>query len=214
MAVKRKAPLLQWTDDDACNTLIAQDPMALLIGFCLDQQITVEKAFSGPMTIIERLGTIDAAKLARMDPAKVEKAFATPPAVHRYPNSMAGRVQSMCSLIATEYNGDAAAIWETAKDGADLRKRLAALPGFGAIKSLLVLAVLVKQFGVTLKGADALLPTWPTLGDVNTADQRREYQANKRAHKARLRAEAAPKAPAGSPTKRLPRATSPRRVRP
>jgi uncharacterized HhH-GPD family protein len=123
-----------------------------------------------------------------MDPARVTKAFATPPAIHRFPVSMAGRVQALCALLTAEYGGDPVALWRTARDAADLKRRIGALPGFGPLKSTSVLAVLIKQFGVDLPGSAALLPTWPTLADVNTAEERRAYQAQKRAHKAQLRA--------------------------
>ena len=204
MATKHAVPTLQWTDDEAANRLIAEDPMALLIGFCLDQQITVEKAFMGPLVITQRLGTIDANQLARMNAARIEQAFVTPPAVHRFPASMAGRVHALCTMIASEYGGDAAAIWTTASDAADLRRRLGALPGFGPMKATIVLAVLVKRFGVKLPGSAELLPDWTTLADVRTIAERREYQANKRAHKARLRAQAA-----ATPIRKAVRRTAP-----
>ncbi len=190
MASTRTTPpkSLGWTGNEQADALIAQDPMALLIGFCLDQQIPVEKAFMGPLVMIERLGTIDAKKLAKMSPAKFEAAFRTVPAIHRFPASMAERVQAMCVFIADEYDGDAARIWTKAADAKDLHKRFVALPGFGKMKAQIMVAVVGKHFGVKPKGWADVIPDWPSLADVTTVEQRKAYQAKKREYKAEMRA--------------------------
>ena len=177
---------LYFTDSDEANKLIATDPMALLIGFALDQQITVQQAFQGPLRIKQRLGTLDPKELARTD---LEPAFREKPAVHRFPGTMAGRVQELAEVIADEYGGDASRIWSQAQDGADLKKRLGALPGFGDMKVRSMTAVLAKCFGVEI--AREVAPSHPTLGDVDSAQALADYQAAKRAHKAELRSKSA-----------------------
>ena len=170
---------LHYTESDEANALIATDPMALLIGFALDQQVSVQKAFAGPLVIKERLGTIDAAILADTD---LEPVFAQKPAVHRYPGSMAKRVQELAAHIRDRYDGDAARVWQDASDGEELRANVAALPGFGEMKIKALGAVLAKRFGIAK--ADALVPWHPTLGDVDSAQALADYQEKKRAHKA------------------------------
>ena len=181
-------PTLEWTDDADANRLIAEDPLALLIGFCLDQQVPIEWAFLGPKVMRERLGTLDATALAAIDETTFGTAFRTPPAVHRFPGSMAQRVHGLCRIVASEYGGDAAAIWRDVPDAVELRRRLQALPGFGEMKSRIVVGVLAQHFGVTPKGWETVAPDWPTLARVRTRDERLEYQAGKRAHKAAMRA--------------------------
>lgn len=195
MARARTTPQMDWTGDPEADELVSTDPAALLIGFCLDQQVPVEWAFMGPLKMRERLGTIDPKRVARMDPSDVERAFRTPPALHRYPGSMAQRVYALCTMIANDYAGDASRIWKDAKDARDLEKRFAALPGFGAMKAKIMVGVVSKQLGVRCAGWEEIAPTWPTLADVHTTAEREEYQTQKRAHKARLRAEAAQAAP-------------------
>ncbi len=181
------ADRLHYTDDDAANRLIAIDPMALLIGFVLDQQVPVQKAFAGPMELKHRLGTLDARKIASTDPDRLAAAFSERPALHRFPGAMAKRVQSLAEVIARDYDGDAARVWGDAADGKDLERRIGALPGFGGMKVKSLLAVLHKRLGVELPGMDAALPNYPTLGDVDSARALEEYQAKKRAHKAAQR---------------------------
>jgi uncharacterized HhH-GPD family protein len=185
---------LEWTGNAAADQLVSEDPAALLIGFCLDQQVPIEWAFEGPLRMRERLGTVDPVEVSRMDPAKVEKAFQTPPALHRFPVSMAQRVYGLCQAIATEYGGDTTRIWTEAKDAKDLQKRFAALPGFGAAKARVMVGVVGKHLGVRPDGWESVAPDWPTLADVRTVAEREAYQAQKRAYKAALRAEAAAKA--------------------
>lgn len=182
-------PRMAWTGDAEADRLVSEDPLALLIGFCLDQQVPVEWAFMGPLRVRERLGTLDARRIARMDPARVETAFRTPPALHRYPGSMAQRVQALCAVVVSEYGGDAARIWREASDARELQKRFAGLPGFGAMKARIMVGVVAKQLGVKPSGWKDIAPDWPTLADVHTVKEREEYQAQKRAFKAAMRAQ-------------------------
>lgn len=177
---------LHFTDSDEANRLIAEDPMALLVGFALDQQVTVQKAFSGPLAIKQRLGTLDPAVLAEAD---LDTVFRERPAVHRFPGSMATRVKELAAHIRDEYGGDAGRVWGEAADADDLRERLAALPGFGEMKVKALGSVLAKRFGVA--AAEELVPWHPTLGDVDSAQALADYQSAKRAHKLSLRASAA-----------------------
>jgi uncharacterized HhH-GPD family protein len=170
---------LYFTDSDEANALIATDPMALLIGFALDQQVPVQKAFYGPVAIRERVGTLDAAALAEAD---LEPAFRERPAIHRFPGSMARRVHDLAVHIRDDYGGDAARVWTDASDSAELRANLSALPGFGEMKIKALGAVLAKRFGVAV--AQDLVPAHPTLGDVDSAQALHDYQTSKRAHKA------------------------------
>jgi uncharacterized HhH-GPD family protein len=170
---------LHFTDSDEANALIASDPMALLVGFALDQQVTVQKAFSGPLAIRERLGTLDADTLASSD---LEPVFRERPAIHRFPGSMARKVQDLAVHIRDNYDGDAARVWTDAPDGSALRANIEALPGFGEMKVKALGSVLAKRFGV--EAAQDLVPWHPTLGDVDSAEALAEYQAAKRAHKA------------------------------
>jgi uncharacterized HhH-GPD family protein len=170
---------LYFTDSDEANALNASDPMALLIGFALDQQVQVQKAFSGPLVLKERLGSIDATALAAAD---LDPVFRERPAIHRYPGSMAQRVHELAVHIRDEYDGDAARVWTDAADSEALRANLAGLPGFGEMKIKALGSVLAKRFGVT--AAEGLVPWHPTLGDVDSAQALADYQAAKRVHKA------------------------------
>ena len=170
---------LYFTDSDEANALIASDPMALLIGFALDQQVPVQKAFNGPLVLRERLGSIDAATLAEAD---LEPVFRERPAIHRFPGAMAERVRALAMHVRDHYDGDAARIWTGAADGDALRANLAGLPGFGAMKIKALGSVLAKRFGVA--AAHDLVPWHPTLGDVDSAQALADYQAAKREHKA------------------------------
>jgi uncharacterized HhH-GPD family protein len=178
---------LYFTENDEANRLLAQDPLALLIGFALDQQVSVQTAFSGPLKLKERLGTLDAAELAALDADSFEAAFRERPAVHRFPGSMARRVHELCSLVEEDYGGDASRLWREAEDGAELRRRIESLPGFGPMKVKALGSVLAKRFGVQV--AEALVPGHPTLGDVDSTEALERYQAAKREYKARLRAQ-------------------------
>jgi uncharacterized HhH-GPD family protein len=171
---------LYYTADDAANALIASDPFALLIGFALDQQVTVMTAFAGPLALKERLGgQLDAAAVADAD---LEALFRIKPAIHRFPGAMAQRVHDLAAFVRDTYDGDAARVWTEARDADDLRARLAALPGFGEMKVKSMGAVLAKRYG--LKVAEPLVPWHPTLGDVDSAQALADYQAQKKIHKA------------------------------
>jgi uncharacterized HhH-GPD family protein len=177
---------LHFTGNDEADRLLAAEPLALLIGFAIDQQVTVQKAFAGPLVLRERLGTLDAAEIAAMDPARVDEAFREKPAIHRFPGAMATRVHELCRLVAEEYGGDASRLWNEAADGADLRRRIEALPGFGEMKVKSLGSVLFKRFGVA--AGEPLMPGHATLGDVDSVEALEEYQAWKRAYKAAKRA--------------------------
>jgi uncharacterized HhH-GPD family protein len=170
---------LHFTESDEANELIATDPMALLVGFALDQQVTVQKAFSGPLEIKQRVGALDADTLAGAD---LEPVFRQKPAIHRYPGNMAKRVHELAVHIRDEYGGDASRVWTDAADSEELRANIAALPGFGEMKIKALGSVLAKHFGV--EAAAGLVPWHPTLGDVDSAAALAEYQAAKREYKA------------------------------
>ncbi len=180
---------LPLTGIEEADRLLAERPLALLIGLALDQQVTVQKAFSGPWELQRRLGHLDAARIAATDPSELERAFRERPAIHRFPGSMAGKVAALCGVVAREYGNDAARIWLQASDADDLRRRLGALPGFGDMKVRTMLAILGKRFALDLPGMTDAMPRHPTLGDVDSAEALDAYQASKRAHKAELRAQ-------------------------
>jgi uncharacterized HhH-GPD family protein len=179
---------LHFTGNDEADELIAREPFALLVGFALDQQVPVQTAFTGPLKLKQRLGTLDPGAIAATDPARVEAAFREKPAIHRFPGNMARRVQDLASVVTEEYGGDAGRVWGDAKDGEELRRRLESLPGFGDMKVRALTGVLAKRFGVAT--AIEIAPSHPTLGDVDSPEALEEYQAKKRAHKAKMRAEA------------------------
>jgi uncharacterized HhH-GPD family protein len=179
---------LPFTGDDEADRLLAEDPNALLIGFCLDQQVTVQKAFAGPLELRRRLGHLDPRRIANEDPEHLVAVFRERPALHRFPGSMATRVRTLCAYIAERYDGNGARVWEEAESGADLRARLADLPGIGELKVASLLVLLARQYGVDLPGLEAELTTKPTLGAVTSAEELAAYQAGKRAHKAAMRA--------------------------
>jgi uncharacterized HhH-GPD family protein len=184
---------LPFTGDDAADRLLAAEPLALLIGFELDQQVTVQKAFSGPAELKRRIGHLDAAKIAAMEPTALEEVFRTPPALHRFPSAMAGRVQELCRAIADDFGNDAGRVWSEATSGKDLEARLLGLPGIGSMKAKTLVAILTKRFGVRPPGWEAVVPTHPTLADVDGPESLAAYQAGKRAKKAELKAQAAAK---------------------
>jgi uncharacterized HhH-GPD family protein len=186
MATVTKPKALHFTGDAAADKLLAEEPLALMIGFALDQQVPVQWAFAAPLKLKERIGSLDAQTIAAMDPDQLDQAFRQKPALHRFPGVMAERVQDLCQHIVDEYGGNAARMWETAEDGAELRRRIAALPGFGPMKIKAYGSVLAKRFGIG--PAQELVPDHPTLGDVDSPEALDAYQAKKRAYKASLRA--------------------------
>ena len=185
----RRPDRLHFTGNDDADKLLADDPFALLVGFALDQQVPVQTAFAGPLKLKQRLGTLDPGAIAATDPAKLEAIFREKPAIHRFPGAMATRVQDLAVVVGEDYAGDAGRVWGEAADGADLRKRISTLPGFGEMKVKALGAVLWKRFGVD--AAEELDPGHPTLGDVDSPEALEAYQAKKRAYKAKMRAEAA-----------------------
>jgi uncharacterized HhH-GPD family protein len=184
---------LHFTGDDEADALLAAEPLALLIGFVLDQQVSVQKAFSGPLELKRRIGTLDAAAIAGMDAGELDRAFRERPALHRYPGTMAGRTQDLCGAVASEYGGDASRIWNEAETGAELERRLLDLPGIGPMKARSLIAILSKRFGVRPPGWEDVAPTHPTLGDVDSVEALEAYQEKKRAYKASRRAARAAK---------------------
>ena len=174
---------LWFTDDEEACRLLAKDPFALLVGFALDQQITVQQAFLGPLRLEQRLGTLEPSAVAEAD---LEPLFREKPAIHRFPGSMAGRVRELAALVRDEYDGDASRLWSEAADGADLRRRISALPGFGEMKVKSLGAVLANRFDVAV--ARDLVPSHPTLGDVDSPQALADYQAAKSRHRASMQA--------------------------
>ena len=179
---------LPFTGDPDADRLLVAEPLALLIGFALDQQVTVQKAFSGPAVLKERIGHLDAARIAGMDAEALATVFRTPPALHRFPGSMAGKVQALTRVIADEYSNDAGRVWTEAVDGHDLQRRLLGLPGIGEMKTRALIAIVGRRLGVKPPGWDEVAPTVPTLGDVETPEDLARYQEGKRAAKAAARA--------------------------
>jgi uncharacterized HhH-GPD family protein len=181
---------LPFTGNDEADRLLVDDPNALLFGFVLDQQVPLQKAFSGPLELRKRVGTLDPAKIASMDPQALEAAFKERPALHRFPANMARRTQELAAAIARDYAGDAGRIWREASSGKDLEQRLLALPGIGEMKAKTIIAVVGKRLGVRPPGWEDVAPSHPTLGDVDSAASLAEYQSGKRARKAAVRAAA------------------------
>jgi uncharacterized HhH-GPD family protein len=182
---------LHFTGNPEADAYLVSEPLALLIGFVLDQQITVQHAFSGPLVLRQRLGHLDPKKIAAMDPDALAAVFRERPALHRYPNAMARRVADLCRVVVAEYAGDARRVWTDARDGHDLQQRLLALPSIGPMKARGLVAILHRRLGVDLPGMAEVLPTHPTLGDVDSDEALAAYQANKRARKAAMKAAAA-----------------------
>jgi uncharacterized HhH-GPD family protein len=173
-----------WTDNPEANKLLETDPLALLIGLVLDQQVKMEKAFGGPYELKRRLGDLDARKIATMDPDRLDALFRERPALHRFPGSMAKRVQALCQAIVKEYGGDAAAVWREAKDGDDLAHRIKKLPGFGDMKVKILVSILAKKFGVKPKGWEKHAANWHTVADVDSVESMAEARQVKREMKA------------------------------
>jgi len=188
-----KPDALHFTGNPEADELLARDPFALLVGFALDQQVSVQKAFSAPLELERRLRRLDPETIAGTDPAELERAFRAKPALHRYPGTMARRTQELAAAIVSEYGGDASRVWTEAEDGRDLQRRLLDLPGIGPMKARSLLAVLGKRFGVRPPGWEDVAPTHPTLGDVDSPEALEAYQEKKRAYKASLKAKRAAK---------------------
>lgn len=175
---------LPWTEDDHANRLLASDPLALIIGMLLDQQFPMERAFYGPYLLAQRLDAeLDAARIAEMDPDELEQVFKGPPAIHRFPGSMAKRTQDLCRAIAEDYDGDASAIWRTAASGTDLRRRLEKLPGFGKAKARIFVGVIGKRLGAGPEGWEEEAADWPSIADVASWEDVATLREQKRAMK-------------------------------
>ncbi len=174
---------LPFAGDPAADRLLVEEPMALLIGFLLDQQVPLQRAFSAPLGLRQRVGTIDPRRLLELDPEAVEEAFRRPPALHRFPRMMADRLLSACRLLVDRYQGDPSSIWSGADDALGLRRRLLELPGIGPMKAESLQALLALQLGVRPEGWKGLLPDHPTLAGVRDQEALRLYQALKREQK-------------------------------
>lgn len=180
----KKPDALHFTESQEANRLLATDGLALLIGMLLDQQFPMERAFFGPQLLKERTGEdLDAARLADWDPDELESIFKGPPAIHRFPGSMAKRTQALCEVIVERYEGRAENIWESAADGADLLRRLKDLPGFGEAKSRIFVGVLGKRLGFELEGWEEKAADWPSIADVAKFDDVTTLREQKRAMK-------------------------------
>jgi uncharacterized HhH-GPD family protein len=183
-------PTLPVTGDPEADKLLADDPLALMIGMLLDQQVPMEWAFSGPMRLREKLGgRLDAAEIADLDPAALEANFRGPPALHRYPGSMAKRTQALCQYLVENYGGDAAAVWAGVDDGSELLRRVRALPGFGADKSKIFTALLAKRFDVRPPGWEQATAPFSddqprSVADVDSAESLQRVRSWKKAMKA------------------------------
>jgi uncharacterized HhH-GPD family protein len=180
---------LPFTGDPEADRLLVDDPLALLIGFVLDQQVPLQKAFSGPLELQRRIGRLDAGRIATMEPDRLDEVFRERPALHRFPGNMARRTQELCAFLVERYGGDAARVWTEARDGADLHGRLLGLPGIGPMKAGTLVAILGKRLGIQPSGWEQFAPKHMTLGDVDSAEALATYQTGKRAFKAEQRAQ-------------------------
>jgi uncharacterized HhH-GPD family protein len=175
---------IKWTDNPEADALLEREPLALLIGLVLDQQVKMEKAFSGPYELQKRIGHLDAGKIASMDPAELDRVFRERPALHRFPGSMANRVQEMCAAVAGRFGGDAGGVWRDAETGKELAANIKSLPGFGEMKVKITVAVLAKKFGVKPPGWEAEAANWHSVADVDSIESMAEARVVKRQMKA------------------------------
>ena len=181
--------LLYYTEHEPANRLLANDPLALLIGLVLYQQVPIEKAFAGPLALTERLGVnpddgLVATAIAAMDPQAVDDIFRERPALHRFPGSMAKRAQALCAAVVDDYGGDPTNIWAGTEDAKEVIRRLKALPGFGDYKAKVYFGVLSERFGVRPDGWEDYLPTWPSIVDIVEPGDLEDLKERKRAYKA------------------------------
>lgn len=179
---------ITWTENEEANKLLDTDPLALLIGMVLDQQVKMEKAFSGPYELKQRLGGLDAREIASMDPERLDRVFRERPALHRFPGNMARRVQAMTQAVVKDYGGDAGAVWRDARDGDDLAKRISKLPGFGEMKTRIMISVLAKKFEVQPPGWEKHAASWHSVADVDSPETMAQARAVKREMKAKQKA--------------------------
>jgi uncharacterized HhH-GPD family protein len=178
---------IAWTDDPAANKLLETDPLALLIGMVLDQQVKMEKAFAGPYELQRRLGRLDAREIAGMEPERLDRVFRERPALHRFPGSMARRVHAVAATVVTKYGGDAGSIWRDARTGDELAARISALPGFGEMKTRIMVSILAKRFGVRPPGWEEHAASWHSVADVDSAETMAQARAVKREMKAKAK---------------------------
>src|SRR2546422_2148223 len=176
-----------WTDNEEANQLLDTDPLALLIGMVLDQQVKMEKAFIGAYELKKRLGGLDARNIASMDPDALDKVFRERPALHRFPGNMARRVQAMCAAVVKDYGGDAESVWRDARDGDEMAARISRLPGFGEMKTRILIAVLAKKFGVKPPGWEKHAATWHSVADVDSPESMAQARDVKREMKAKAK---------------------------
>jgi uncharacterized HhH-GPD family protein len=183
------------TGDERADEVLSDDPFALLLGMLLDQQYPMEHAFRGPAKVLERFGTLDPAQIAAAEPEQFASMCAEPPAVHRFPGSMAGRIQAVAQAVVADYDGHAERIWTEAADAGDLIRRMTALPGFGAQKAKIFVALLAKQLGVRPDGweravGDYSLEGYRSVADVVDAESLEKVRAFKKEKKAAARSSA------------------------
>jgi uncharacterized HhH-GPD family protein len=183
-------PTLPVTGDPEADKLLVDDPLALTIGMLLDQQVPMEWAFSGPLRLRDKLGgRLDAAEIAALDPTDLEAMFKGPPALHRYPGSMANRTQALCQYLVDHYGGDAAAVWTGVDDGGELLRRVMALPGFGTDKARIFTALLAKRFGVRPPGWEEATAPFSddqprSVADIDSVESLQRVRSWKKAMKA------------------------------
>ena len=190
-----RAPSLVLSGDTAADELLSRDPLALLIGMVLDQRIPLERAFRSPLDLKERMGgRLDAAEIAGADPDELRSVFAGPPALHRFPGSMASRVQDLCRVLVEEYGGQSEAVWRTAPTGRELLQRVRSLPGFGDQKARIFVALLGKQLGVRPPGWEEAAGdygrtgTFMSVADITSAESLAKVRKYKQERKAAARA--------------------------
>ena len=184
--VMERPPALYFTPDAEANRLLADEPMAVMLGMLLDQQVTMEWAFGAPLLLKQRLGVdrLDAAAIASMDPEELEAVFRAKPALHRYPASMAKRTHDLCRHLVEHYDGRAEELWAGAATGDALLARVQALPGFGKDKSRIFVGLLGKRLGVRPAGWEQVAADWPSIADVDSFERVAEIREKKRAAKA------------------------------
>jgi uncharacterized HhH-GPD family protein len=181
------------TGDETADQVLTENPFALLVGMMLDQQYPMEHAFRGPAKVLDRFGSLDPARIAAADPVEFAALCSIPPAVHRFPGSMAARLQALAALVVDEYDGDAARLWREAKDGKELLRRMTSLPGFGKQKAQIFVALLAKQVGVRPEGWEAVAgsyaePGYRSVADVIDESSLQKVREYKKAKKAEAKA--------------------------
>ena len=190
---------LHFTPDDEANSLLATEPFAVMLGMLLDQQVPMEWAFGAPVLLKERLGgSLDPVAIAAMKPEDLEAVFRAKPALHRYPGSMGKRAHVLACFLVEHYGGRADNVWNDAPSGDELYARVLALPGFGKDKARIFVGVLGKRLGVRPPGWEQAAADWPSIADVDTYERVLEIREQKKAHKAEMRAQPAPKKAARS----------------